>query len=140
MRTKFRSDPFLLKIIVLMVLIWIAASVSGCATTLSTKQQKQIAASCSGNTYCIEVRTEKAIADIEFDREYARVEERVAIEEYVRVCEVKGWEIFYDGPVPHGVLSRVRDGYIHPHARLSDYHCMTPEDAERWMREQGIMR
>ena len=29
---KFRNDPFLLKIIVLLVVLWLAASTTGCAT------------------------------------------------------------------------------------------------------------
>ena len=76
--------------------------------------------------------------DERYVRVTARAEEVDRIKIFKLDCEYKNWKIGYDGPHSNRertMMTKTRNAFIHPHARLSDYSCMSNQDYDRWVRE-----
>jgi len=77
------------------------------------------------------------------DERYARVTHRAEEVDRIKIfkydCEfTRKWKIGYDGPHSNRertMTRRMKNAFIHPHARLSNYSCMSPQDYDRWTRE-----
>ncbi len=93
----------------------------GCSTTSMTETERA--------AYLIK-QEQKA-----YDRQAARDTERDQIRALIMACEYQGRILIYDGPQSSRTSSSLRkyESYIHPHAKLWDYACMSRNEFERWM-------
>jgi len=77
------------------------------------------------------------------DERYTQVTHRAEEVDRIKIfkydCLVtRDWKIGYDGPHSNRertMTTKMKNAFIHPHARLSDYSCMSPQDYDRWTRE-----
>ncbi len=76
------------------------------------------------------------------DERYTQVTARAEEVDRIRIfksdCEYRNWKIGYDGPHSNRekvMTTKMKNAFIHPHARLSDYSCMSNQDYNRWVRE-----
>ena len=65
--------------------------------------------------------------------EYARVERKEAIREYVAGCEAAGYTIFYTGPTTQKLRDPVKR--IPNHAQLADYQCVNQTGVSSFVRQ-----
>ena len=66
-----------------------------------------------------------------------RAEEVDRIKQFKLDCDYRKWKIGYDGPHSNRektMTTRMKNSFIHPHARLSNYSCLSPSDYDRWVR------
>lgn len=71
-----------------------------------------------------------------FEQQYAAVERKENIREFINVCEANGYVVIYTGPS----TQRLRDPFkrIPNHARRLDYQCTTSNEIERMQVEMGL--
>jgi hypothetical protein len=71
-----------------------------------------------------------------FEQQYAAVERKEKIREFINACEAKDNVVFYSGPSTH----RLRDPFkrIPRHANRSDYQCTSSSAVERMQIEMGL--
>ena len=77
------------------------------------------------------------------DQRYTQVTHRAEEVDRIKIfkydCEVtQKWKIGYDGPHSNRertMMRKRKNAFIHPHARLSDYSCLSPQAYDRWIRE-----
>jgi len=71
-----------------------------------------------------------------FEQQYAAVERKESIREYINACEANDNVIVYTGPSMHRLRDPIKR--IPGHANRSDYQCTTSNGVERMQVEMGI--
>ena len=71
-----------------------------------------------------------------FEQQYAAVERKEMIREFVNACEANGNVVIYTGPSTHKLRDPIKR--IPNHANRSDYQCATTSAVERMQVEAGI--
>ena len=71
-----------------------------------------------------------------FERQYAAVERKEMIREFVNTCEANDNVVIYTGPSTHKLRDPIKR--IPKHANRSDYQCTTTNEVERMQVEMGI--
>ena len=71
-----------------------------------------------------------------FEQQYAAVERKANIYEYINACEANDNVIVYTGPSTHRLRDPIKR--VPNHADRSDYQCTTSTGVERMQLELGI--
>ena len=71
-----------------------------------------------------------------FNRQYAAIERKEMIREFVDTCEANGNVVIYTGPSTHKLRDPIKR--IPNHANRSDYQCTRAGEVERMQVETGI--
>ena len=71
-----------------------------------------------------------------FERQYAAVERKEMIREFVNTCEANGNVVIYTGPSTHKLRDPIKR--IPNHANRSDYQCTMTSEVERMQVQMGI--
>jgi hypothetical protein len=71
-----------------------------------------------------------------FAQEYAAVERKVKIREFINVCEAHDNVVIYTGPSTQKLRDPIKR--IPNHAHRSDYQCTTTDEVVRMQVEMGI--
>ena len=74
--------------------------------------------------------------DEAFAQQYAAVERKEMIREFVNACEANGNVVVYTGPSTHKLRDPIKR--IPNHAHRSDYQCTMSSEAERMQAEMRI--
>ena len=74
--------------------------------------------------------------DEAFEQQYAAVERKVMIREFVNACEANGSVVIYTGPSTQKLRDPIKR--IPKHAHRSDYQCTSTKEVERMQVEMGI--
>lgn len=76
------------------------------------------------------------------DQRYAQVTHRAEEVDRIKIfkanCYARKWKIGYDGPHSNRertMMSKRKNAFIHPYARLSDYSCLSPSDYDKYSKE-----
>ena len=71
-----------------------------------------------------------------FEQQYAAVERKEMIREFVNACEANGNVVIYTGPSTHKLRDPIKR--IPNHANHSDYQCTSTSEVERMQAEMGL--
>lgn len=71
-----------------------------------------------------------------FEQQYAAVERKEMIREFINVCEANDNVVIYTGPSTHKLRDPLKR--IPIHANRSDYQCTMSNEVERMQVEMGI--
>jgi hypothetical protein len=71
-----------------------------------------------------------------FEQQYAAVERKENIREFINVCKAKDNVVIYTGPSTHKLRDPIKR--VPNHASRSDYQCTTTSEVERMQVEMGI--
>jgi len=71
-----------------------------------------------------------------FEQQYAAVERKEMIRDFVNACEANGNVVIYTGPSTHKLRDPIKR--IPRHAYRSDYQCTRTSEVERMQAQMGI--
>lgn len=71
-----------------------------------------------------------------FELQYAAVERKESIREFIDVCEANKNVVIYTGPSTHRLRDPIRR--IPNHANRSDYQCTNTKEVERMQADMGL--
>ncbi|KKL64153.1 hypothetical protein LCGC14_2167890 [marine sediment metagenome] len=71
----------------------------------------------------------------------ARAEEVDRIKIFKDECEQRNWKLGYDGPHSNRervMTTKMKNAFIHHHARMINYSCLSPAVYDRWVMENML--
>lgn len=70
------------------------------------------------------------------ERQYAAVERKASIREFITVCETNNNVVVYTGRTTHKLHDPIKR--VPSHVNRSDYQCTTPREVQRMLVEIGL--